>query len=286
MIFGVITAILPQTTVYREVVLIKFILITNGTLVDEEVAAFLAKYGVSVGLSVDGPPEVHNLNRVTKQGKGTFEAVALAHQRLKNAGASVGLSCTVTMDNVRDLDGQLAWFLHDFGASEVDYNILLGGEQVDDDYPELAARALIKCYELARAEGLTIGRMTRKVDPFVEGRFLLNDCGGCGKQIVVTPDERIGICQAFLNSGEFFYPLQEVTDPRTHPLWNAWKQRSPLNIPGCLTCEALGVCGGGCFYGPYIQHGTIMEADPVHCVHAQETLRFLLRDLWKDMEGV
>jgi len=265
---------------------VKFILITNGTLVDEEVAVFLAKYGVSVGLSVDGPPEIHDRNRVTRQGKGTFEAVALAHQRLKNAKASVGLSCTITMDNVRELDGQLAWFLHDFGASEVDYNILLGGEHIEEDYPELAARALIKCYELARGEGLTIGRMTRKVDPFAEGRFLLNDCGGCGKQLVITPDERIGICQAFLNSGEFFYPLQEVTDPRTHPLWNAWKQRSPLNISGCLACEAFGVCGGGCFYGPYMQHGTIMEADPVHCVHAKETLRFLLADMWKDMERV
>lgn len=264
----------------------ELIIVTNGTLVDEEMATFLAKYSVSVGLSVDGPPAVHDRNRVTRQGKGTFEAVALAHQRLKKAGADVGLSCTITMDNVRELDGHLRWFLHNFGASKVDYNILMGGECEDTEYPRLMAEALIKCYELARSEGLSIGRMTRKVDPFAEGRFMLNDCGGCGKQLVITPDERIGVCQAFLNSGEFFYPLQEVTDPRTHPLWNAWKLRSPLNMPGCLSCEALGICGGGCFYGSYLQHGTIMEADPVHCVHAKETLRFLLADMWKDMEGV
>lgn len=264
----------------------ELIIVTNGTLVDEEMAIFLAKYSVSVGLSVDGPPAVHDRNRVTRQGKGTFEAVALAHQRLKKAGADVGLSCTITMDNVRELDGHLRWFLHNFGASKVDYNILMGGECAVTEYPRLMAEALIKCYELARGEGLTIGRMTRKVDPFAEGRFLLNDCGGCGKQLVITPDERIGVCQAFLNSGEFFYPLQEVTEPRTHPLWNAWKQRSPLNIPRCLACEAFGVCGGGCFYGPYMQHGTIMEVDPVHCVHAKETLRFLLTDMWKDVEGV
>jgi uncharacterized protein len=42
---------------------------TNGTLLDDAWAAFFAEHGFLVGLSIDGPPEVHDTYRVDKGGK-------------------------------------------------------------------------------------------------------------------------------------------------------------------------------------------------------------------------
>lgn len=42
---------------------------TNGTLLDDNWGKFLAKYHFLVGVSVDGPPEIHNLNRSNSHDK-------------------------------------------------------------------------------------------------------------------------------------------------------------------------------------------------------------------------
>ncbi|NLB41623.1 MAG: radical SAM protein, partial [Clostridiales bacterium] len=48
---------------------------TNGTLLDEPFTQFLAKYNFLVGISVDGPPEVHNQYRTRADGSPTHANV-------------------------------------------------------------------------------------------------------------------------------------------------------------------------------------------------------------------
>ncbi|MGH7214925.1 MAG: anaerobic sulfatase maturase [Tepidisphaeraceae bacterium] len=48
---------------------------TNGTLLDDEWGRFLHDNGFLIGLSVDGPRQVHDKYRVDKSGKGTFDGV-------------------------------------------------------------------------------------------------------------------------------------------------------------------------------------------------------------------
>ena len=48
---------------------------TNGILIDDEWAAFLAEQGILVGLSIDGPAELHDARRRDKGGRGTFDRV-------------------------------------------------------------------------------------------------------------------------------------------------------------------------------------------------------------------
>ena len=48
---------------------------TNGTLIDDEWARFLAANDFLVGISIDGPREVHDAYRVDKGGKPTFDRV-------------------------------------------------------------------------------------------------------------------------------------------------------------------------------------------------------------------
>lgn len=62
---------------------------TNGTLLDDGWLEFFREHDFHVGISLDGPPEVHDRQRVYPDGQGTFASVfpaALAAKQLPHAG--------------------------------------------------------------------------------------------------------------------------------------------------------------------------------------------------------
>ena len=68
---------------------------TNGTLIDEEWATFFAEYDFLVGLSMDGPADIHDAQRIDKGGAGTHAKVMRAARLLADTGAEFNILCTV-----------------------------------------------------------------------------------------------------------------------------------------------------------------------------------------------
>lgn len=60
--------------------------------------------------------------------------------------------------------------------------------------------------------------------------------------------------------------------------------RSPLNMPECQDCPALGICGGGCPYQSELEMGSIWALDKRFCIHAKMTLEWLIWDLFKQTQ--
>lgn len=73
---------------------------TNGTLINEEWADFLAENRFLVGVSIDGPQALHDARRVTRAGAPSFELVFSGIQRLKRAGAEFNTLTVVGDHNV------------------------------------------------------------------------------------------------------------------------------------------------------------------------------------------
>src|SRR5580765_3994928 len=72
---------------------------TNATLLDEEWAAFLAENDFLVGVSIDGPRDLHDTYRVDKGGKGSFDKVMRGLGFLRDAGADWNALTTVHAAN-------------------------------------------------------------------------------------------------------------------------------------------------------------------------------------------
>ena len=78
---------------------------TNGTLINEQWCEFLKQNRFLVGLSIDGPREIHDQYRVTKGGKPTFDKVFNAAKLLRRHGVPFNtLTCVNRFNGRRPLD--------------------------------------------------------------------------------------------------------------------------------------------------------------------------------------
>ena len=78
---------------------------TNGILLDDEWCAFLKENDFLVGISIDGPPDLHDLYRRDKGGQPTAEKVLGGLKRLQAHGVDYNILCTVHAGNAgRPLD--------------------------------------------------------------------------------------------------------------------------------------------------------------------------------------
>ena len=74
---------------------------TNGTLLDDDWCRFFAKEGFAVGLSLDGPREMHDQFRVTKDHRPTFEQTMRGYGLLQEHGVYTDILCVVNAYNVK-----------------------------------------------------------------------------------------------------------------------------------------------------------------------------------------
>ncbi len=72
---------------------------TNGTLLDVKWAKFFKKNNFLIGISIDGPEDLHNAYRVDKGGKGTFSQVMRGLKLLEKYSVDYNILCTVHAGN-------------------------------------------------------------------------------------------------------------------------------------------------------------------------------------------
>jgi uncharacterized protein len=72
---------------------------TNGTLLDDEWCEFFKENNYLIGLSLDGPRELHDANRVDKKGSPTFDRVMRGLRLLQKHGVEYNILTTVNRIN-------------------------------------------------------------------------------------------------------------------------------------------------------------------------------------------
>lgn len=263
-------------------------LVTNGTLLNEEIALFLKENEVSVGVSIDGDKKVMDAHRRYKNERSPHEKIIGNYQLLKRLGVQSGVSCTLTPENLDSFDSILEYLINLDVQDGLSFNVLLcnAGIPVTEEYVEKASECVLRGFEKFRELGIYEETMMRKVKSFVKKEVALINCAGYGHQLVIYPKGEIGVCQDDVKSKK--YIASSVYDenffPHENELIKEWSKRSPVNMPQCFDCEAIGICGGGCAANAAVEYGSIWNIDTRFCAHCKKSLEWLIWDQYSQMQ--
>lgn len=136
------TILMLQKTHAPKGVKISNLLQTNGMLLDEEWGAFLKENGFLVGLSIDGPKEIHNRYRRDAAGRPSFDAVMKGLEILQRHGVDYNVLTVIHRQNASK-GRQIYKFLKGLGVDYMQFipiversgkgQSLAGAPQIDED---------------------------------------------------------------------------------------------------------------------------------------------------------
>lgn len=232
---------------------------TNGMLIDEEWAAFLAENRFLVGLSLDGPAELHNLNRLDTVGEGTFNRVMRAARLMEKHGAEFNILCVVTGRNARSVE-KIYRFYRRQGFRWLQFIPCLdsleqqrGEEKYHlsaENYGDFLIRLFDLWYEdLQRGEYISIRHLDNWLSILLGGQpETCSMTGQCAVQFVIEGDGGVYPCD--------FYVLDEWRMGTVGESSFAEMQRgetaarfiqTSLRVPDkCRSCRWYGLCRNGC----------------------------------------
>ena len=269
----------------------RFGILSNGTLITDEMASFLASTGRcdSVQVSIDGSmPITHD----TCRGKGSFVKAVNGIKHLQKHGVHVAVRVTIHRKNVHDLEAVARLLLEDFGLPGFSTNSAShmglcrkNAEQVQLTAEERSGamatmlrltakyngRISATAGPLAEARGwISMVKASRgeTAEPFGQG--FLTGCGGMWNHIGVRADGVMVPCcfMPHIELGRINRDdLREVW--QNHPELKKLRERCKIplsNFDYCKDCEYISFCTGSCPALSYTVVGDVYHPSTGDCL--------------------
>jgi uncharacterized protein len=234
---------------------------TNGILIDEAWIKFLSEYKFLVGLSLDGPEDVHNKYRFKKNGKPSWAEVNKKAQQMLGGGVAVN-----ALSVVNDYSVQFPEMTYSFFKQMgFEYMQFIPCVEPDPQNPEKAApfsappeeygKFLCTLFDLWKADFNKQGPTTsirffdsvfyEYVDMNPPECTLLKECG---VYTVIEHNGDVFSCDFFVDPE---WKLGNIMEGRIIDMLNSGKQRAfgrkKMELPDkCKKCRWLNFCLGGC----------------------------------------
>lgn len=240
---------------------------TNGTTLNDAWLAFLKRYDISVGVSLDGPPEIHDSRRLDVRGRPTSHLVRRGLELLRDHQVPHGVLMVVD-DAVVSLGAQrvLDYFL-EIGVRHV--ALLNVGPEGDPErslpgdyllFPRYVSFLcdLFLAWWPEHRERITFREIGDLVDKVQEKRGSYCVFGGncMGGVLTVGPEGEVAICDKYQgNSG---YDLGnvlhgEIADlPQAANLRKAYAETSS-EMDLTRACPWFEICQGGCPHDRFVR---------------------------------
>jgi uncharacterized protein len=258
-------------------------LVTNGSLINEDLALFLKKNRVSTTISLDGPPHINDKMRILPSGGGSYNMAASGINHLMKNNVPFSIACTIHPYNADQIERVVSFLIEMFNPVGFDLNLPpLPPANVCEDFTPFEERfeETIRVYELLREKNMVPGSFYKnRIRNFVTKTPLLSTCGGCGECLVATSDGYLQPCFIYEDQFGFRVHIDQIAslkDFETSEVWAEWKARNTLNMPQCAHCPAILLCGGGCLYNAYKKYGTIWKVPEETCRFSQKCIEFLV----------
>jgi len=252
---------------------ISFTLTTNSLGLTPAIEEYLVANQISVILSLDGRPEVHDYNRRTITGQGTYAAIVPRQQHfvaaqehrdywVRGTYTRQNLDFTKDILHMAGLGFRYLSLEPVVAAPEQEYAIR------EEDLPRLAleyrhlARAYLEAADRGEAFSFFHFNIDAAAGPCLNKR--LTGCGAGTSYLAVTPGGDLYPCHQLV--GQRDYRLGNVREGIQQPaLREEFRQAYVYNQPACRRCWARFYCSGGCHAANLAATGSLREPAPVAC---------------------
>lgn len=228
---------------------------TNGILIDEHWCNLFREYHWLIGISIDGPEEVHDLYRLNKAGHGTWRKVMNAIETMQKHKADFNVLCVLNQANV-EKPKEVYKFFRGLGIDYIQYIPL---SEFDNEgnrlpftiTPEQYGRFMCETFDLWWPERRKV--RIRYFDNIAEalagqrpGNCTMHET--CDSYVVVEYNGDVYPCDFFVESS---WKLGNVNLDSWPELARKQKRfqfaaNKTLPHPACQVCEWQSLCHGGC----------------------------------------
>lgn len=252
---------------------------SNGTrFADPAVVQFVKDHRIWIGVSLDGPPGVHNRTRVGADGRGSYPRVMDGIRCLQEAGMEEVPVLTVVNRHSVERPREVIDHLLSLGLRQSLFNRPLplgrgqgGWEQVGVT-PQQYFEFMREVLEYGAPRGLldlNVSRMLRNLMVRTRDfRCMRSPCGAGFDYLVIDPRGNVYPCAHHIHRPEL--RMGHISDPEPLHLYvmKNWLtaemrlHRTVSHIPECGPCPWRHLCTGGCSLDTYEATGTLYHADP------------------------
>lgn len=238
---------------------VQYSLQTNGVALTEEYCEFLRDRRYMVGLSLDGPKDIHDAMRVDAKGRGTFRPVMDAVRLLEKAHVEYNILCTVNATVARHIE-QVYRFFRKQGFQYLQFIPCidpLDAPPFSEKHslnPETYARFLIRLFELwaydiEAGQGVSIRFFDNLLQ--VAAGYPAEQCGMlgcCPGQFVVEADGTLYPCDFYCVDNWKIGNIRDMTieEAAASPVMGRFIATSQDVRDECRQCQWYALCRGGC----------------------------------------
>lgn len=241
---------------------------TNGTLVTAEWCKFFRDSGFNIGVSIDGPRHLHDVNRRSASGRGTFDDTLRALELLNRHDVPYGALMVL---NRRALaigpEALFDFFADDLGIKSWDYlpvrptnEIALGIGDADyvtpDEFSDFMIRTFDKWYG-HHDSALDIRELTALLKSVLGGTptvcTLAGDC--IGEYFHVESNGDVYHCDKFLGDVEYLvgnFRTESFSEIRRSEAIRKLVEGEQRELSDLSSCSWYSICHGGCPHDRYV----------------------------------
>ncbi len=239
---------------------------TNGTLLNEDWCRFLAAEGFHVGISIEGPQEMHDRYRRARDGKPVFEQVLRGYQLLRQHKVPCEILCVVGAHNVES-PSKVYRFLRQLEAPYLSFLPLVerrpeapGG--VSERAVPAEAWGAFLCAVFDEWAARDIGRVKVQIfeeavrPAFGQEHTLCIFKEVCGGVPVVEHNGDFYCCDHFVDSEHRLGNIREtpLANLLDNPAQQAFGRAKWDTLPQyCRVCEVRVMCNGECPKNRFLQ---------------------------------